>query len=179
MGVVRVTQCLLRSVRSLLTLSLFSNRANEGINTFQGFSYIGIEKTSTMDEIPKDMQESFEKLSEDFRKKGLTAKHWISVYKKSDTVKNTFTYIAAASSEELKDMDLGASYVKGEIEDCKAFEVKHQGSYKFLGNAWSMAMMYLRAKKIKQKNFPFEYYWNNPQEVEPSELKTSIFFPLK
>lgn len=89
------------------------------------------------------------------------------------------TYIAAVSDEDLKEVDLGPDYVRGEIASSKALEIKHDGAYDFLGNAWSMGMMYLRAKKMKGKHFPFEQYWNSPMEEEPDNLKTSVFYPVK
>lgn len=89
------------------------------------------------------------------------------------------TYIAAVSDEDLQGIDLGTEYIKGRIEDSKMLEIKHNGSYEFLGNAWSMGMMSMQAAKLKGKMMPFEQYWNNPMEVSPEELKTSIYFPLK
>jgi effector-binding domain-containing protein len=89
------------------------------------------------------------------------------------------TYIAAISNEDLEGVDLGGSYVTGEINSGKSFEVNHDGAYEFLGNAWSMGMMTMRAKKYKAKDWPFEQYWNSPFEVSPNDLKTSVYFPMK
>ena len=89
------------------------------------------------------------------------------------------TYIAAVSDEDLSDLDLDADYIQGKINDAKMLEIKHNGSYEFIGNAWSMGMMTMQAKKIKGSGFPFEQYWNSPLEVKPEELKSSIYFPVK
>jgi effector-binding domain-containing protein len=42
-----------------------------------------------------------------------------------------------------------------------------------------MGMMYTRAKKLKMRGKPFEYYWNSPLETPENELKTSIYFPVE
>lgn len=150
--------------------------SNEGIKDFAGFNYIGLQRTTHMTDIAKNMQIDFEKLSKAVTAKGSNPKHWLSLYPKFDIKNQTMTYIAAVSDEGV---NLGENYVKGSIENGKMLEIKHRGSYSFLSNAWSMGMMYLRAKKMKQKPVPFEYYWNNPQQVEEKDLETSIYFPLK
>jgi len=152
---------------------------NGGITEFKGFSYVGIQRTARMDEIAKSMGPDFEKLTKDVQAKGLNPKHWVSLYPKFDMKSQMMTYIAAASVEDAEQVDMGSDYVAGSIKSGKMLEIKHDGSYEFLGNAWSMGMMYLRAKKMKQKPVPFEYYWNNPKETKEDELKTSIYFPVK
>ncbi len=152
---------------------------NEGIKPYEGFSYVGVKRTCPVKNCGDYMKMDFGKLMELLEKSGKQAKHWGSLYPKFDMVKQTFTYIAFMSAENLEGVELGAEVVSGEIKDGKVLEIKHRGSYDFLGNAWSMGMMYLRAKKIKQKDVPFEYYWNNPNEVELRDCKTSIYFPVK
>jgi len=153
---------------------------NCGTVDYSGFSYIGIERSVAISEMPSKMQKDFEQLVQDIvisGKKG--AKHWVCIYPKFDMKNMKATYIAAVSDEDLGDLDLGTSYVSGEIPSSMALEIKHNGAYEFLGNAWSMGMMYMRAKKMKGGGYPFEQYWNSPMEETPENLKTSIYFPLK
>ena len=89
------------------------------------------------------------------------------------------TYVAAVSDEELADLDLGPEFVRGTVRSGRALEIKHSGPFEFIGNAWAMGMMYVRAKKMKKMGIPFEQYWNSPLEVAPNELKSSVFFPVK
>ncbi|MDF2379612.1 MAG: SRPBCC family protein [Candidatus Gracilibacteria bacterium] len=153
---------------------------NMGVKKYKGFSYIGIRKTSTMKLMPKDMQAAFGELVDFVVMKNKTsAKHWISVYEKSDIGNKMFTYVAAVSDEKLKDITLPDHFVRGKIKNGKMLEIKHQGSYDYLGNAWSMGSMTVRAKKTGGKGYPFEYYWNSPFEVTEEKLKTSVFFPVK
>ncbi len=160
--------------------SVDCNTSNNGIVEYQGFSYIGIERTIPIADMPATMQKDFEQLVKDIVEDGQKgAKHWVCIYPKFDMKNMVATYIAAVSDEDLADLNLGSVYVKGKIDDARMLEIKHDGSYEFLGNAWSMGMMNVRAKKLRAKGFPFEQYWNSPMEVAPEELKTSIYFPLK
>ena len=152
---------------------------NEGSTSLDGFSYVGVQRTGSMDEIAQYMKEDFKKLMKALESKGVVAKHWVSLYPKFDMKNQMMTYIAACSDENLKDVDLGPDFVRGEIKSGQALEIKHKGSYEFLGNAWSMGMMVLRAKKMKQGGVPFEYYWNNPNDTQEFDLETSVYFPLK
>lgn len=152
---------------------------NKGIRDYEGFSYIGIQRTATMDEMGDAMKADFEKILNDFIYKGTSAKHWVTLYPKVHASTNSMTYIAAISDEEIDKNNLPAGYVTGEIASGKVLEITHDGPYDFLGNAWNMGMMTARAKQMKQKGSPFEQYWNSPLETEPNDLKTSIFLPLK
>ena len=173
-----------RGLRMLKALSedgkINAKTTNKGVVELEGFSYVGLQKTVSMDQIGPIMQKDFDKLIKDVvmtHKK--SAKHWVALYPKFDMKSMIMTYIAAVSDEELDGIDLGSDYVRGSIENGRALEIYHKGSYDFLGNAWSMGMMYLRAKKIKQNGIPFEQYWNSPKEVKPEKLETSVFFPVR
>ncbi len=152
---------------------------NGGTVDFEGFNYVGIQRTGTMEDISTTMKKDFEKLTADVHSKGLKPKHWVSLYPKFNMVKNSMTYVAAVSVENPDEVDMGSDYISGTIDSGKMLEIKHEGSYEFLGNAWSMGMMCARAKKMKQKGVPFEYYWNSPQDTEEKDLKTSVYFPVK
>lgn len=153
---------------------------NKGTVDYKGFSYVGIERTVSVADMPETMAKDFQKIVDDVvMKANKSARHWVTVYPKFDMKTMTATYIAAVSDEELGDVDLDSNYTRGSIRDTKALEITHDGAYEFLGNAWSMGMMYMQAKKIKGGDVPFEQYWNSPMEVKPDELKTSIYFPLK
>ncbi len=150
-----------------------------GVAEFEGFKYVGIKRRATMDDMANSMSDDFSKIIDDFVKSGVSAKHWVAIYPKVHPKTEEMTYIAAISAENIGDMKLPEGYVTGEIKSGKAFEVKHHGSYYFLGNAWSIGMMHVRGKKMKQNGSPFEYYWNSPYDVEPDDLETSIYFPVK
>jgi hypothetical protein len=153
---------------------------NNGIVDYKGFSYVGIQRSVAIADMASVMEKDFQKIVNDIViGGGKGARHWVCIYPKFDMKNMQATYIAAVSDEDLGDHNLGSSYIKGKINDSKALEIKHDGSYEFLGNAWSMGMMTMRAKKQKGSGYPFEQYWNSPMETAPDDLKTSIYFPLK
>lgn len=170
----------LRMLKSMAeTGSIPAKTEQHGVVPFEGFSFVGIQKTSSMENMPRDMEAAFTKLHTDLTAQGMEARHWVTTYPKVNMRTKTFTYIAACSDEQLGTKKLGDGYVRGEIKSGNIFKVTHKGSYEFMGNAWSMGMMYLRAKKYKQSGIPFEYYHNSPKVVEESELLTDICFPMK
>jgi len=152
---------------------------DEGLVDFAGFSYVGLANKSLMEDMPADMQSDFERVMTDFAGATNPPQHYLTVYTKVKTAKQLFSYVCAVSSESADQLELGDRYVRGQIPSQKMLEIRHRGSYRFLGNAWSMGHMVTRAKKIKQNGKPFEYYHNSPTEVEESELLTSIYFPVK
>ena len=157
-----------------------ASTTNNGIVEIKGFSYVCIQRTVHIDACGDYMPKDFNKIVEDIVvKRGKSPQNWVSLYTKMDMKSMMMTYIAAVSDEDLQGVDLGSEYVKGRIDAGRALEIKHDGPYDFIGNAWSMGMMNMRAKKMKQKGVPFEQYWNSPLEVKPEELKSSVFFPLK
>ncbi len=160
--------------------SLDCETINSDTMDYKGFSYRGIQRTVAISDMPETMSKDFEKIVNDIVIQGnKAAEHWICVYPKFDLKKGVATYIAAVSDENLDDLELDSHYVSGSVPSGKALEIKHNGSYEFLGNAWAMGMMNMQSKKLKGKDYPFEQYWNSPTEVKPNELKTSVFFPLK
>jgi effector-binding domain-containing protein len=67
------------------------------------------------------------------------------------------------------------------IPELRALAVRHTGSYRNLGNAWSAAYQYARYKKLKlsRKVHAFEIYRSDPRQTPESELVTDVYLPLK
>ncbi len=152
----------------------------KGVVDFDGFSYVGIKRTAKIGETGPAMKQDYERIIKDvIVDNGKKARHWAALYPKFNAKAGTMTYIAAISDEDLEGVDLGADYVRGEVKTGKMFQVFHHGAYDFLGNAWSMGMMHVRAGKHKKRGIPFEYYHNSPLETAPEDLETSIYFPVK
>jgi predicted transcriptional regulator YdeE len=152
---------------------------NEGLVNFEGFSYVGVENSGPMEKMPKKMETDFKKLHKLLESNGKSAKQWITIYTNINMKTKTFTWIAACSAEDLEGLDLGSEFVKESINTQKMLKIHHAGSYRFLGNAWSMGMMTVQGMKMKQNGKPFEYYLNNPMETAEDDLMTDIYFPIK
>ena len=152
---------------------------HQGIVDFEGFSYVGRQSTSSVEEIPKYMSKDFQKIMEDCQRLGKKFQHILAVYTKSNMRTGEMTYISAVSDENLQGIQLDSDYVKGQVQTQKMLEIKHHGSYKFLGNAWAMGPAVMHTQKLRGNGSPFEYYHNDPRTTEESDLSTSIFFPIK
>jgi len=152
---------------------------NKGVVDFTGFSYIGVARDCTMKEVPNTMSEDFGKLMELCATHKKKARQWATIYTKMSSKTGDMSYVCFMSDEEFEGMELPAGFVRGTIDSSKALEITHDGPYDYIGNAWAMGMMTLRAKKMKQKGPAIEYYWNSPHNTKPEDLKSSVYFPIK
>jgi effector-binding domain-containing protein len=160
--------------------SLHCETIDQGVVDYQGFSYVGIQRSVAIKDMSSLMQEDFAKIINDVVIDGQKgARHWVTIYPKFNFKTMQATYIAAISDEDAKDLQLDSSYISGHIKNSKALQIDHNGTYDLLGNAWSMGYMIIRGREHKSSGYPFEQYWNSPVEVPPEELKTSIYFPVK
>jgi len=140
---------------------------------------VGLVNISHMVDMPPDMKADFGRIMADLSVAPQPPPHAVTIYSKVKMAKQLFSYISAVSDEGASTLTLADDYVSGRIPSQKMLEIRHRGSYRFLGNAWSMGHMVMRAKKMKNNGPPFEYYHNGPAEVDESELLTSIYFPIK
>lgn len=171
----------LRMLKALAeTGEINAKTTNNGLVDYQGFSYVGLKRSVAIDEVASTMQEDFDTMVKLVVIEHQTAaRHWVTIYPKFDMRNLRATYIVAVSDENLRDKNLDQKFIRGQIPTGKMLEVKHDGPYDFLGNAWAMGMMTMRAKKHKGAKYPFEQYWNSPLEEAPENLRTSVYFPIK
>ena len=157
-----------------------ASTTNKGMVDIGSFSYVGMQRTVPIDAIGENMEKDYATVKEELvHKHDVTPDQWVALYPKMNMKKGEMTYIAAVSDEAFEGVEIPSKFVRGEVKSSKALEIKHDGPYDFIGNAWGMGVMYLRAKKIKQAGVPYEKYWNHPDTVTPEELQTSVYFPVK
>ena len=155
-----------------------------GETEFKETYFISRDHTAPQSAIGELMPDDFKKLNAFLEKSNIK---WLAVrsyYPKVDFVTSMFTFrstieISKAdydTIEKLPEWVVKWSYPAG-----KAYSLKHHGSYKFLGNAWTGTYMYIRAKKKKlnTKIPPFETYINNPLETAEKDLLTQVSVPIK
>lgn len=162
------------------TGAMNSKVSYEGAVEADGFRFVGIKTTSTIDKMPKAMDRDFKKLEKWANKAGVKPGKAFSIYHKYDFVSRKTVYTAGFMvSERMK--GLGDGMKQGRIKGGRAFSVLHKGDYQNLGNAWTGGMMYLRAHKIKQRKkvHPMEVYLNDPRKVQAKNLRTMIYLPIK
>lgn len=104
----------------------------------------------------------------------------ISVYTKFRVGQGIFDYISGFIIPQSYQVDSGSKLKVWSIPRRDAFRVEHIGSYRHLGNGWSVANQIARHRKLKQhKCGTFELHRNTPEDTPESELRTDIFLPLK
>ena len=74
-----------------------------------------------------------------------------------------------------------SGYSLSKIASGKYFTVQQTGGYDYLRYTWQQAYAHIRMKKINLDNerHAYEVYENNPQQVRPDELLTTLYIPIK
>jgi effector-binding domain-containing protein len=141
----------------------------------------GVVGFSPMEGIGKSLEEAMQKTDAAFRKEGLsTDRPMVTVYTKFRMKDAGLHYIAGYQLDDQEKIPVGSPLKLWSLPACKAFRVEHIGSYRHLGNAWSVANQWVQCKKMKQLRVgTFEIYRNTPDQVPEEELRTDIYLPLK
>ncbi|NND07794.1 MAG: hypothetical protein HKN87_15565 [Saprospiraceae bacterium] len=153
----------------------------KGESEFAGCDYIGKTTHCTIDEVGLKMQADFAAVGNYSKEnEDNIAGIPFSIYHKWDMVKRNVSYTAATPVKKLP-TPLPAGMIVGKIPATRIYTLRHIGSYKHLGNAWTTLYGMVRAKtfKVKKGIHPFEIYQNMPGEVPDEELITDINFAIK
>lgn len=151
----------------------------KGQSEFQGFKYVGVKRTCSMEEMKDSMPEDISALVAYLDEKEAIGGPCFSIYHKWQMVKGRVSYTTGFPVR--KDLsDLPSHFMKGEIPTTNVYEIEHVGDYKYLGNAWITLGAMSRNKEIKAKKrlHPFEVYANDPNETEPKDWLTKVYQPI-
>jgi len=151
-----------------------------GTKDYAGCEYVGIKRGCTIENMPKLMQEDFERLGPWAAENGLDPNQMFSIYHKFNPMKGQCNYTAAVPYKD-KPAQMAADFITGSQPATKLYTLEHVGPYEHLGNAWSTIHNLIRSKEIKivKGYHPFETYGNSPQDSEPNDLITHINFAVK
>lgn len=144
-------------------------------------NYIGIAKSSTVDQLGPKSQEGFTELMEYSRdKEGLINGNAFALYQNYNPVKDNVQFVCCVAVTE-KPSDLPSNYSYGSIPEVNVYAVKSTGPYRHLGNAWSSIEMRARAKKFKKDKSvnAMEIYLNTPMDTAENDLVTEIQIAMK
>jgi effector-binding domain-containing protein len=153
----------------------------EGEVEFEAPNLVGYKSSCSLDDINNDMGDTFGRLMKAVEKnKFKVVGSPMAVYKKYDMVNGLCEYYAVVPMEDVKGVDDGEFEIL-DYEFGKALKAKHMGEYKHLGNAWSMLMMRVQAKKLKLKKgvVGIEVYNTMPGEQPVAEYDTDVYVILK
>lgn len=152
----------------------------EGVSTITKQKYVGLIHQSSIKHIAEVMEQGF-KLLNDFKEEHKLSEISapFAIYETYDASKDFTGFILALPVDEV--MEVKAPYYFGEMEGGKALKILHTGSYKHLGNAWSTGMAHCSAHKLKPIKRPvgLEFYLNDPNKTDDSELQTEVYLPLR
>ncbi len=154
----------------------------EGVVDMPSVRYVGVDRSVGLDDIATDMDSAFTDLMQQMRESNLTeAGVPFAIYRKMDMVKNATDYTAALPVAKSESESVEGNLVQREIPAGKAYKVVHEGPYRHLGNAWSLAMSDIRHAKMKasKQHKPFERYMNDPGHTDDNDLVTEIYVPLR
>lgn len=152
----------------------------EGVMPLPSQKYIGLSRTCAIKDLGEIMKKDFETLYTFMEQNNISMDRVpFSIYNTFDIFKCEASYIACIPVDT--EIEIDASWTKGELTTQQALKTMHKGRYLHLGNAWMTAMNFARMKKMKLKKSPvgYEFYPNNPYDTAPEELITEIYLPLK
>ncbi len=151
-----------------------------GKTTLTPTPYIGISGICALEDLGKIMPPLFQKLGEFAKTQQLASNSPpFSIYNHINMYTQKVDYTCATPVP--KDTPVTDDLEYGELPALPVLQVNHTGRYENLGNAWSSAAAYARANKIKLRKSPkgFEYYPDDPAEIELKDLKTIVYLPLR
>ncbi|TWU05601.1 SRPBCC family protein [Stieleria varia] len=148
----------------------------EGVT--KGDLLIGIREKCSLDEVGAKMQAILPRVQQGLAAAGVaTDGDVVSVYHPVDIKCGDVDFTTGWTVPHGTVTPSGLTSLQ--LSDGEAFHVRHTGSYENLGNAWSAAYQYARAKKIKlAKRAAFEVYRNDPAQTPCAELVTDIYLPV-
>lgn len=171
----------LRMLKELIeTGSILSQISVHGVQSVPAVRMAGIAGSCPVDEVGAYMETAFRQASEQFSRHGLVQGTMISVYTRFQMKKGIFDTICGHIIGDDVQLPSGSSLVEWSAPAGQAFRVDHIGSYRHLGNGWSVANQLVRHKKLKQQRTgTYEIYRTTPPETAEEELLTEIYLPLK
>jgi AraC family transcriptional regulator len=100
---------------------------------------------------------------------------------KDDPTKTPADQLRSAACVVIPDgVAMPAGLVEDRIDRGKYACLVHMGPYEGLPGAWMKMRDALGAGNVQRRQAPAcEIYWNNPQAVQPADLKTEICVPIE
>ncbi len=151
-----------------------------GVEQTQAFRMAGIAGSSSVDQVGSAMEKTFAQAESEFKRAGIRIDgEMVSVYTKFRIKEGIFDYISGYIIPANVEIPSNSRLKTWSLPTEKVFRVQHVGSYRHLGNGWSVANQLVRHKKLKQSRCgTYEIYRTVPPTPE-QELVTDIYLPLK
>jgi DNA gyrase inhibitor GyrI len=153
----------------------------QGVVDFQGMQYVGIRNRCAMPDIGPTMEQDFGHMASWLQEQNTESSGKpFSIYHDWQLSKGITEFTCCIPVTNLS-AKLPQGMLLKELPNCRAYQIKHTGPYRHLGNAWSAGIMHSRAKVFRQnrKAPTFEIYESDPTTTPENDLVTVLHFPLK
>lgn len=141
----------------------------------------GLAARCRIDDVNAAMEETGRDVTAAFEREGLpTTGKMIAVYTKFLINEGVFEYLLGYILPENIIPSANSNLKVWQQTAGRALHVEHIGSYRHLGNAWSVANQIARFQKLRQcRTGTYEIYTTTPPSTPEMELQTDIYLPLR
>ncbi len=166
---------LIITIAALTLVAGFALADGPVVKKFEPVHYVYMETTGSYEKLPAFI----EKFADEFTKQGLTPKgNLMGIYLNSPmqvAEKDLRWQIGFPVDESTK---VSEPLQTGKLEWKEAVFYLYKGPYDKVAAVYGKIFTFLFSKGYKPLGPALEYYLNNPENVEPEDLKTEIYIPV-
>jgi len=152
-----------------------------GIESIPPIRVAGLQAQSSVFNIEQSMEEMLVKLESEYQDQGMPKEGaMVAVYTRFKVKQGIFEYLLGRAIPDTLLIPTPSSLKEWKFPQARALHVRHTGSYKHLGNAWSIANRIAEHQKLKlNRSASFEIYTNSPHDNPEESLQTDLYLPLR
>ena len=152
-----------------------------GIESIPPIRVAGLQAQSSVFNIQQSMEEMLVKLESEYQDQGMPKEGaMVAVYTRFKVKQGIFEYLLGRAIPDTLLIPTHSSLKEWKFPQARALHVRHTGSYKHLGNAWSIANRIADHQKLKlNRSASFEIYTNSPHDNPEESLQTDLYLPLR
>ena len=152
-----------------------------GIESIPPIRVAGFQAQSSVFNIEQSMEEMLVKLESEYQDQGMPKEGaMVAVYTRFKVKQGIFEYLLGRAIPDTLLIPTPSSLKEWKFPQARALHVRHTGSYKHLGNAWSIANRIAEHQKLKlNRSASFEIYTNSPHDNPEESLQTDLYLPLR
>jgi effector-binding domain-containing protein len=152
-----------------------------GIESIPPIRVAGLQAQSSVFNIQQSMEEMLGKLESEYQDQGMPKEGaMVAVYTRFKVKQGIFEYLLGRAIPDSLLIPTPSSLKEWKFPQARALHVRHTGSYKHLGNAWSIANRIADHQKLKlNRSASFEIYTNSPHDNPEESLQTDLYLPLR
>jgi len=152
-----------------------------GIESIPPIRVAGLQAQSSVFNIEQSMEEMLVKLESEYQNQGMPKEGaMVAVYTRFKVKQGIFEYLLGRAIPDTLLIPTPSSLKEWKFPQARALHVRHTGSYKHLGNAWSIANRIAEHQKLKlNRSASFEIYTNSSHDNPEESLQTDLYLPLR